>query len=183
MKWFGKAYLALLAVALPLPLAAQQPPLTVSAANPEGVLQALRFAGYDAELVTDDVGDPMIETDFSNLSGSVMFYGCNEETHERCSSLQLRVGLDRAEPMSPELLNREFGDDRFYAVHLDDEGDPWFNWDIMTGTGDGIPTSVFLLAVKEFSTQVGAASTVVFAEELEKEIDFSAPEQREAETI
>ena len=56
--------------------------------------------------------------------GAIVFYGCNENTHQGCDSVQLRVGFDRAEPMPLELLHSELGNDRFYAVHLDDEGDP-----------------------------------------------------------
>jgi hypothetical protein len=180
---FATALLAFTAAAAALPAAAQQPPATVSAADPDGIARALRFAGYSADLKTDSVGDPMIETEFANLFGSILFYECDEETHAGCSAIQLRVGLDRDEPMSLEMLNGVFGNDRFYAVHLDDEGDPWFNWDIVTGSEEGIPTSVFLLALKEFSTQVGAASAIVFAEESEKDVNFSDPAQREADTI
>lgn len=171
MRILGRAMIALLAGALPLSLAAQQPPSMVSAANPEGIAQAMRFAGYSAELTTDEIDDPKIDTEFGGLFGAVMFYGCDEETHRGCASIQLRVGLDRSEPMSVEWLHREFGNDRFYSVHLDDEGDPWFNWDIVTGKDEGIPASVFLLAVNTFSTQVEAASDVVFADERARDAD------------
>lgn len=177
MRRFDKLLGALAAATIAAPLTAQQPPAMVSAANPEGIVELLRFAGYGAELGTDDFGDPQIDTEFGGLFGVVMFYGCDEETHRRCASVQLRVGLDRAEPMTVEFLHDEFGNDRFYAVHLDEEGDPWFNWDIVTGTGEGIPAPVFLLALNEFSTQVEAASDVVFAEERAMEAASAAPDE------
>ncbi len=155
----------LAALALPQAALAQAGPAMASAADPEGIARLLRFAGYPAELTTDSVGDPMIETEFSGLIGSVLFYGCDSQTHQRCDSVQLRVGLDRARPMALAMLHSEFGNDRFYSVHLDDEGDPWFNWDIMTGSGEGIPSQVFMLAVNRFATQVESASDAVFAEE------------------
>ncbi len=181
MGAFGKAALALAAV-WSVPAAAEEVPMTVSAADPEGIVAVLKFAGYPAELTTDDVGDPQIDTEFSGLLGVIMFYGCHEKTHLGCDSVQLRVGLDRREPMTVDWLHSEFGNDRFYGVHLDDEGDPWFNWDIVTGKGEGIPTSVFLLAVNQFSTQVAAASVEVFAEEREKDVNFSAPVLKEGHT-
>src|SRR5687768_16582801 len=168
VKILGKAVLVAAAAMMPLPTLAQQVPLTISAAHPQGIVEVMRFAGYEAELTTDDVGDPMIDSEFASLIGVVMFYGCHEETHQGCDSIQLRVGLDREEPMTAEWMNIEFANDRYYGVTLDDEGDPWFNWDIITGNGDGIPTQVFLLALNKYSAQVGAASAVVFAEEREK---------------
>lgn len=166
MKQLRTAILAgLAALALPQTAVAQEVPTTASAADPEGIVRLLRFAGYPAELTTDSVGDPMIRTEFSGLTATVLFFGCDERTHRRCDSVQLRVGLDRERPMSPAAVNAEFGNDRYYSVHLDDEGDPWFNWDIVTGNGAGIPSEVFMMAVNRFASQVESASDVVFAEE------------------
>lgn len=173
---------AVSAAALASPAAAQKAPATVSASDPQGIVELLRFAGYEAELSVDSVGDPQIDTQFSGLTGTVMFYGCDEQTHERCDSVQLRVGLDRRDPLTLDWLNTELANDRFYAVHLDDEGDPWFNWDIMTGKGEGIPSSVFLLAVRQFATQVGAASDEVFAEE-RGQVGSDSPLQKEGNTV
>jgi hypothetical protein len=175
--------LAALAAAASVPAAAQDVPKTVSAADPDTIMRALQFAGHRVALITDSYGDPQIDTQFSGWDGSILFYGCHEQTHQNCDSVQLRVGFDRAEPMTLELMHAELGNDRFYSVHLDDEGDPWFNWDIVTGSGEGISTPVFLQAVNQFASQVGAAASVVFAEEWDKDINFSAPEQREPETI
>lgn len=177
-----KLAVALGAAACAIPAAAQQPPMTVSAADPEGMASVLRYAGYPAKLVTDDYGDPQIDTKFSGWEGAIMFYGCDEETHDGCDSIELRVGFDREEPMTLDLLNG-VASSRFIAAFLDDEGDPWVNWDIITGDGEGIPAPVFLQAVNEFASGVEYAADLVFAEELEKGVDFDAPEQRSAETI
>jgi hypothetical protein len=179
---YRKLAIALAAGTFALPAAAQQPPMTVSAADPEGMANVLRFAGYPAEVVTDDYGDPQIDTEFSGWEGVIMFYGCDEETHDGCDSIELRVGFDRKEPMTLELLN-EVVASRFIAAFLDDEGDPWINWDIITGNDEGIPAPVFMQAVNEFSSGVEYAADLVFAEESEKGIDFDAPEERPAETI
>ena len=173
---------ALAACVAAIPASAQAPPSTVSAADPAGMASVLRYAGYPAEIVTDDYGDPQIDTEFSGWEGSILFYGCDEETHTGCDSIEFRVGFDREEPMTLALLN-EVASSRFIDAFLDDAGDPWINWDIVTGNGEGIPAPVFMQAVNEFASGVEYAADLVFAEETEKGIDFDAPEQRPAETI
>ncbi len=182
MVRFGTLAIALAASTFALPVAAQAPPSTVSAADPEGMASVLRYAGYPAKLTTDDYGDPQIDTEFSGWDGAIMFYGCDEDSHTGCDSIELRVGFDREEPMTLELLN-EVSTSRYIAAFLDDEGDPWINWDIITGNGEGIPAPVFMQSVKEFASGVEYAADLVFAEESEKGVDFDNPEQRPAETI
>lgn len=179
---FAAIVFALAAGVPAFPAASQAPSARVSAADPEGMAEVLRFAGYPAKLVTDDYGDPQIDTEFSGWDGAIMFYGCDEDTHTGCDSIELRVGFDRAEPMTLELLN-EVATSRYIAAFLDDEGDPWINWDIVTGNGEGIPAAVFMQSVNEFASGVETAADVVFAEESEKGIDFDAPEERPAQTI
>ena len=174
--------IALAAGAAAFPAAAQQAPTRVSAADPEGMASVLRSAGYAVKVTTDDYGDPQIETEFSGWDGAIMFYGCDEDTHTECDSIELRVGFDRAEPMTLELLN-EVSSSRYIATFLDDEGDPWVNWDIITGNGEGIPASVFIQAVYEFADGVDYAADLIFAEESEKGVDFDDPEERPAQTI
>jgi len=180
---FASFALALAAGAIALPAAAaESPPASVSAADPEGMARVLRFAGYPAKVVTDDYGDPEIETEFSGWGGSIMFYGCDEDTHLGCDSIELRVGFDREEPMTLDLLN-EVASSRYIAAFLDDDGDPWVNWDIITGNGEGIPAPVFMQSVNEFAGGVEYAADLVFAEETEKGVDLDDPAQRPDETI
>jgi len=179
---FSRFALALAACAIAHPALAQSPPSSVSAADPEGMARVLRFAGYPAKLVTDDYGDPEIETEFSGWGGSIMFYGCDEDTHQGCDSIELRVGFDREEPMTLELLN-EVSSSRYIAAFLDQDGDPWINWDIITGDGEGIPAPVFMQSVNEFASGVEYAADLVFAEETEKGVDFDDPALRPDETI
>lgn len=174
--------LALAAVAFAHPAAGQAPPEWVSAADPEGMARALRYAGYPAKIVTDSYGDPEIETTFSGWRGSILFYGCDEDTHEACDSIELRVGLDREQPMTLELLN-EVSRSRYIGAYLDAEGDPWINWEIITGNGQGIPAPLFMQSVNEFSISVEQAADLIFAEETEKGVNFGDPSQRSAETI
>ena len=177
-----KLAIAVLGVVWSFPLAAQEVPATVSAAIPEGMVQVLRFAGYPAELDTDNYGDPLIETEFAGWSGSIIFFGCDEDTRTECDSVQLRAGFDRAEPMPFDLLHDAVANGRYVAVHLDDEGDPWAHWDIVTGSGDGIPASVFMKSVNSFAMRIGTVADIVFAEELEKEDDAASGEGGSAAT-
>lgn len=182
MNRFGTLAITLAASGFALPAAAQTLPRTVSAADPEGMASVLRYAGYPAKVITDNYGDPQIDTQFSGWDGAIMFYGCDEDSHTGCDSIELRVGFDRAEPMTLALLN-EVSTARYVAVFLDDEGDPWINWDIITGNGEGIPASVFMQSVNEFSSGVENAADLVFAEESEKGVDVDAPDKRPAQTI
>jgi len=136
---------------------------TVSAADPAGLARAMKFAGFDAELTTDDVGDPMIRTSFDGYTGVVLFYDCDAETHEGCASIQLHAGLDRKQPMAADMalsLARRY---RFASVHLDEEGDPWINWDVLTG--DGLPREIFVKALRRYAATLDNLADEVFAEE------------------
>jgi hypothetical protein len=75
----------------------------------------------------------------------------------------LRTGFDRKEPMPTKLVNEIVSKQRYMALSLDDEGDPWADWDIVTG--DGIPKATFFLALRKYAEQIDALSERVFAEE------------------
>ncbi len=155
--------LALAGAAFGSPAAAQSSPARVSAADPEGMASAMRYAGYPVELGTDNVGDPMILTEFGGYKGGVYFYGCDPKTHTRCQSVQLSVGFDRQQPMDASAVNALSSRYRFAGIHLDDEGDPFVQFDIVTL--DGIPAPVFLKALDHFSWTVGEIGDAVFAGE------------------
>ena len=147
---------------LPAAAAAQGAPEMVSAGDPDGIAAVMNYAGYEAELVTDPYGDPKIDTRFGGWGGSIWFYGCNE-SHEECDSLQFVVGFDREEPLPLEMLNQLVAEHRLAAIYLDEEGDPWLKWDIITE--GGIPAGVFNSSLRQFSEQASAIADLVFAEE------------------
>lgn len=147
------------ALSMAAPAAAE----TVSAADPESVAAALRAAGYPAELTTDPYGDPQIKTVFGDYRGSVYFYGCDAEAHDRCDSIQFRAGLDREAPLPLSRMNAILKKYRFAAIWRDDEGDPWVNFDVFTG--EGIPDSVFQGTLQAFRGNLASIAGEVFAEE------------------
>ncbi|WP_114520156.1 YbjN domain-containing protein [Altererythrobacter sp. ZODW24] len=160
------ALLMLGAVALVSPLQAKAPSEQVSAADPKGIVTAMEFAGYKAVLDTDDDGDPLIKTDFGTGPGFVYFYGCDEETHDKCDAVQFVAGLDREEPMPAHMISRLVNKYRFVAIALDDEGDPWVTWDILTG--EGMSTKTFVSALRLYADSLDSVADVVFAEERDK---------------
>lgn len=142
------------------PLAAHNDRDTITAKQPAGIVIALLNAGYDAELSTDAEGDPLINFQGEGYKLNMLFYGCDETTHDNCDSVQLRVGFDRAEPWTPEQAMVIAEKYRFGAVVLDEEGDPYINWDIVTG--DGIPASIFLDSIRRFEDTADVAAELIF---------------------
>jgi hypothetical protein len=136
---------------------------SVVATDPSGVAQAMEYAGFSADLTTDQTGDPMIRTSFDRYTGVVFFYDCDEATHDGCQSVQFNAGLDRKKPMSPAAALGLAKKYRFASVHLDDEGDPYVGWDVLVG--HGIPRELFVLALRRYSATLDDIADEVFAEE------------------
>ncbi|MXO73918.1 hypothetical protein GRI40_01600 [Altererythrobacter aerius] len=136
---------------------------TVTAYNPGGIAKAMRDAGYKADLDVDGYGDPMIKTAFGQFDGFIYFYGCDETNHDRCESLQFRAGFDREKPMPLSLLNEIVTKYRYTAMWLDKDGDPWVNFDLVTGAG--IPRQVFIRSLEAYSDNLTDVSDMIFAEE------------------
>lgn len=150
-------------VAVSMPLAAQHAPTVAKASDPAGLVALLEVAGYQPKLGKDETGDPMINLDLGGYKGMIYFYGCDETAHDKCESLQFQAGFNREKPWAAAQaieLSQKF---RFSSVHLDDEGDPWVKWDVVTG--DGIPAKVFLTGVEYFTDVVADSAEVIFADE------------------
>lgn len=134
----------------------------VSASNPTGLVKVLESAGYSPKLGADSYGDPEIELEIAGYNASMVFYGCDEETKKNCDSVQLQAGFDRTEPWTATAALEVSKKFRFASIWLDDEGDPWVQWDIVTG--EGIPAKVFLSSVESFGVTLEDAAALVFAE-------------------
>jgi hypothetical protein len=145
------------------PAAAQSQIEMVSAGNPAELTAVMMNAGYDVELTVDKVGVPMIKSELSGMPLRIYFYGCNEQTHDGCDSVQLSTGFDRQEPWTPAAAMQISESLRFASVRLDDEGDPFVTWDIVTGSG--IPGAVFLESISQFKRTIQLTADIVFAEE------------------
>lgn len=86
----------------------------------------LQDLGYKAALDKDGEGDPMIRTKMGGFNTYVYFYDCDAGT---CGSLQLSIGLDLEQGTNAEVLNRFSRDNRYAHVYLDDEKDPFMQFD------------------------------------------------------
>jgi hypothetical protein len=155
-------FAAFAALALPVSASAQD---RVSAQDPAAMAQAMKYAGFPAELSKDDTGDPMIKAEFDDYSGAVYFYDCSG-AHDKCGSVQFNVGLDRKKPMTPAAAMGLAAKYRFAAIHLDDEGDPYIAWDVLTG--EGMPRELFVEALRRYSATLDDIADEVFAEERAK---------------
>lgn len=121
----------LFAALLPLSAAAQDGLLT--AADPFGIARAMQKIGYRAELKTDGAGDPMIVSGAAGFEFQIFFYGCDDG--RGCSSMQFAAGFDLAEPLSLSVVNEWNRTRRFGAAYLDEEGDPFLQYDLTTTGG------------------------------------------------
>lgn len=161
MHW--KWALTALVIGLAQPVAAEERgETTISAKDPNSLMEALKEAGYSAELSTDKVGDPLIETEFSDFSGAIIFQGCRTDTNDDCDAILLSVGFDRKKPWKAKEAIKLSRDYRFASVRLDDEGDPFVEWDIVTG--DGIPKSVFLKSLRLYSRTIDSVGAIILAD-------------------
>ena len=140
-----------------------QSAVLVSANNPAGIVKALQQAGYKPELGTDSYGDPKIDLEVAGYTTTMYFYGCDETTRQGCDSIQLRAGFDREAPWTAADALAVTKKYRFAAVWLDEAGDPWVQWDIMTGTG--ISSKVLLDSVEVFGDTLKDTAELVFAED------------------
>ncbi|MEP3422156.1 MAG: YbjN domain-containing protein [Erythrobacter sp.] len=163
-----------LSCALATPAFAQGTIDTVTAQNPAEMTIVMMNAGYDVELLEDGVGDPMIASTVSGMPLRIYFYDCDDETHEGCNSIQLSTGFDREKPWNEAEALAVSTQLRFAAVRLDDEGDPFISWDIVTG--DGIPTAVFLESLERFGLTVDLTVDIVFADEYAEEASAAEKE-------
>lgn len=161
--------LAALAVLIALPASAQEAePPSISASKPEVLHKVLREAGYDAELIADrEPGDgAAIRLDSEGGGSFILLSDCDEAVPDACDTLVLSSAWDRDTPMSPQRVaaaNREF---RYVSVWLDDEGDPYAQWAIVTRL-EGIPAPVFLNTLQRYLGVVDDLSDFVFADDEE----------------
>jgi hypothetical protein len=139
---------------MPLPALAQ----TIDAADPMSIVNSLQSHGYQAELGTDSVGDPIIYTSFGGYNGGLYFYGCTNGA--ACTEVQFIIVGTPANPASVEAVNQWNIDKNTGAASLDSEGMVALRFLVVTR--GGIPAASFdrslelwELAVGEFGPRLG----------------------------
>jgi hypothetical protein len=130
------------ALSLILAMGAASPAMAapVVAENPEAIADLLKDIGYRAELTKDDTGDPKIESAAAGASFSIYFYGCTDGRD--CSSIQFSSGFDLDNALNLSSVNDWNTRKRYGKVYVDDEGDPYIEFDINLA-GGGISEDAF----------------------------------------
>lgn len=139
----------------------------VTASDPQGIVSLLEIAGYAATLGTDTYGDPSIHLELGGWDADIAFYGCDDETHDGCTELQIIGGFDTNFSVSAEAALDIARRSRFAQTYIDDDGDVWVEWDIVTGKG--IPQGVFLKGLRNYTDALQFAGGVVFPEDASTE--------------
>jgi hypothetical protein len=99
-----------------------------TAASPcRDVARELQAKGYKAEIGKDSGGDPKITSGMDGTNFTVWFYGCKDG---RCTQVQYEAGFDLKSGLSLAKINLWNRENRFGAGHLDDENDPYIQYDI-----------------------------------------------------
>ena len=157
MMRVGQAVLLAMAMGFAAPAMAA----TVSANQPETLVEALKSAGYEVSAGTDDTGDPVLDLVMQGYKARLLFLDCNTASHDKCGSVQLFSAFDaEGAGMSLEDANLFARRYRYGAVSVTADGDPRLRWDIETG--DGIPGEVFLASAARFTTTVQAMAAMLF---------------------
>lgn len=110
--------------------AATYPEAGITARDVAAVLQA---KGYQAEVVKDGTGDPMVRSAVDGTKYRVVFYDCDKTG--RCGALEFLVGFDLENGMALARLNKWNRDQRFGHAYLDDENDPYIQLDLNADNG------------------------------------------------
>lgn len=102
----------------------------VRGADP-GAILALAGAGGDARLVTDDVGDPLIEAIAGNRPYTIAFFECTQ--NRDCQSVMFRAGF-RSKGQTPGQMADWNREQRFGKAYLDAAGNPVVEFNVnLTG--------------------------------------------------
>ena len=150
-----------IAIAAAFGLATPAMAATVTARNPETLVEALKTAGYEVTAGTDDTGDPVLELVMQGYKARLLFLDCDEASHDKCGSVQFFSAFDaEGVGMSLEDANLFARRYRYGAVSVTANGDPRLRWDIETG--EGIPGEVFLASAARFTTTVQAMAAMLF---------------------
>jgi len=96
----------------------------------------LQKAGYKAELTKDETGDPLITSAADGRSFKVYFYDCDKQGDGgRCKALQFSAGFDLKTPLTLDKVNEWNRKNRYLKAYLDDDGDPYVQYDVNVNAG------------------------------------------------
>ncbi len=138
------------------PAAAQM----VEARDPQSIMEALKAAGYPAELKKDGSGDPMIVTASEKRKMGILFYGCTNNANCSYISFYFGISFDPGDKkMSAEQVANWNKQRRFGRLILDDDGSVVLRQEVNLAKG-GMSRALFIDTVEWFSA---AITTVAMA--------------------
>ncbi len=111
--------------------AAQAAPLPANGMTVKEVQTWLLDSGYKAEKAKDGE-DEYLRSAADGVNFEVHFYDCKKD---RCASIQMIAGFDLDEKLTWEKANGWNSGKRFVNCFLDEDGDPWFSYDINLSPG------------------------------------------------
>lgn len=101
--------------------------------DPDLVQRMMADAGLKVTQLTDNKGDPMLESRIDDTIFHVNFYDCLPT----CRAMQFSAGFQMDAPLPMEMANLWNRDRRFGRVYLDGTGDPFIEMDIVLA-GEGV---------------------------------------------
>lgn len=133
-----RAGFAIAALACATAAQAQQ----VTARDPQSIVSVMRDAGYQAQLDTDNGGDPLIRSASSGSNFGVYFYNCTD--NKECATVQFYASYDTEPEATPSLekINEWNRGQRFGRAYIDTEGNPVVEMDIDLDDG-GMSRALF----------------------------------------
>lgn len=111
----------------------------ITAQNPASVANALRTAGYKAELTKDNSGDPLIRSSSGGSNFAVFFYGCTKNVD--CRTIQFFAGYTDRKPTMAK-MNEWNTNNRFGRAYMTDSGAARVEMDVDLDDG-GISQKLF----------------------------------------
>jgi hypothetical protein len=120
--WMAGAMIV--AAATAMPARAQ----SFDAGDPARIADALRTAGYKAELKKNDAGDPYIASAANGSDFTIDFYGCQSGT--KCGSFQFFSYYKKDPLYTLPLINEWNAGKRFLKLRIDQDGDLAYSMDV-----------------------------------------------------
>lgn len=112
---------AVVGAALAASLVAANPASAASGITPQMIADAMRGAGYQAEILAPkDDAPPMIRTGIGGKNVRLIFYGCGDKG---CQDFQIRGYFDNERRLDHAAVNSLNVQARFLKVYLDRDGD------------------------------------------------------------
>lgn len=112
------------AFSLALPVMANAGGVSVS-----DVIRVSKSEGYSITQDVDSDGDPMLSGKINGISYDIFFYGC-EDVHQHCGSMQFSTAFDLTKGITMDEINAWNRDYRFGKAYVDDEMDPFIEYNI-----------------------------------------------------